>query len=247
MNTIKDNIRIIEEYGDVFWILPLRFISQIENQNYFDLQEVAENLFCQFFVGISDINDYHKKILSAKDIELNLDSNNISNILFYDGDDPSEPWVDRIRGYRYESSEFISESFSDRDIFFVAVYGYVRQALAIIDMSNNFKVIPFIRSFTPLNYCLFLTKTINQNAERLNKNEINFQIDFKSLISYLLYFEYSKRASQSSLNDLLIRAGEIQFEKTLLHDLEIYQEDENIPKIVETINRHLDILIGGAH
>jgi len=55
LNTIKDNIRIIEEYGDVFWILPLRFISQIENQNYFDLQEVAENLFCQFFVGISDI------------------------------------------------------------------------------------------------------------------------------------------------------------------------------------------------
>lgn len=247
LNSIKDNIRIIEDYGDILWILPLSFISQIENQNYMDFHEISENLFCQFFVGISDKNDYQKKILTAKDIELNSDSNNISNVLLYDGDNPSDSWVDRIRGYRNETSEYISESFSDGDVFFVAVYGYVRQALAIIDMSNNFEVTPFIRTFTPLNYFLFLTKTINQNVERLNKNEFNFQIDFKALVSYLLYFEYCKRASQSSLSDLLRKADEIQFEKTLLHDLEIFQGDENIPKIVETINSHLDNLIGGAN
>lgn len=239
-NTIKDNIRVIEEIKSDLVILPLRYTSVVLNQHYEKLDETAETLFCNLFTDIENIEEYKSKIVTIEDLIEHLDNRNSASILLFDGDNPSETWECRIQKYKEETDHFDMSTFSCGDIFFFAVFGNLRQALAVIDMASNFEVIPFIRSYIPFQYYLLLSSVLEQNS----KPELWFpQIKnsrWKSKVSYLLYREFRKRGINYSLEELKQKANDIEFENKLFEEVECQVDDQKIPTIIHVINKYLD-------
>lgn len=232
--TIKDNIRIIEELGDDLLILPLRYSSVVINQHYENLDEIAVKLFCNLFTEIQDVNEYKEKVVTLDDLVQHLDTHYSASILLYDGDNPTEAWEYRMQKYKEENDNFDMKTLSYGGIFFLAVFGNIRQALALIDMSNTFGVIPFIRSFIPLHYYVFLSSILEYDL-----NQVECSI-LKTKVSYFLYQEYRKRGIKYSLEELKQKAENIDFETKLFADLRYSGDEVEINRIIYVINQHLD-------
>jgi len=239
-DTIKDNIRILEEIGNNLIILPMRYSSVILNQHFDDLNEVAESLFCNLFTNLSNIEEYKRKVVTINDLVKHLDDDNSEFILLYDGDNPSEPWEYRLKKYEEENDHFDSKTLSSGDVFFLIVYGNFRQAIALIDMASTFGVIPFIRSFIPFHYYILLTTTLEYNL----KSELGFievkDSLWKTKVSYFLYREFRKREFNLSLDDLLQKAIDIDFKTKVFTELKYINGEQEIPAIVNVVNKLLD-------
>src|SRR5699024_1452239 len=115
------------------------------------------------------------------------------SILLFDGDNPSETWEYRMQKYKEETNHFDMSKLSSGDIFFLATFGSLRQALALIDMASSFEVIPFIRSFIPLHYYVLLSSMLEHNLKsELESTQVKNSL-WKTKVSYFLYREYRNR------------------------------------------------------
>lgn len=240
IETMKDNIKLIENYRNLLWVIPLRFVSELVYQHNDKLHGMTERLFCQLFDGIENLKEYRNKVVTVNDIEKYIDESKIANIILYDEDDVSNCWSDRIKGYRKENEEFVLSEYNDGTIFFLAVYGYFRQALAIIDISNNFEVIPFIRSRTPFNYFVFLSEMINCNLSEEQKNPRGAEIELKSVLSHLLYLEYRPISNFKKIRQKSI---DINFSEKLYTESQVYYEEKKNFDIIELIRKYLNELL----
>ncbi|MBF2515710.1 hypothetical protein IA940_03955 [Listeria marthii] len=241
--TMKDNLRLIEEFDNMLWVIPLRFVSELLYQHDEELHTITENLFCQLFTNINNINAYQETVKTVSDIENCIDNNKTSYIILYDGDLSSNTWKERIDGFRRENKKFISPEYSDGMIFQIAVYGYFRQALSIIDISNNFNVIPFIRSKTPFNYFLFLIQMIEFNLGKEHRNPRSNEIEIKSFLAHILYREYEKYSPIANLKAVYQKSFDTDFQDKLYTEVQTYYENKNFPMILEVINIHLKSLL----
>lgn len=239
-NTIKDNIRIIEEIKSDLIILPLRYSSVVLNQHYEKLDEIAETLFCSFFTEISNIEEYKSKVVTTEDLVEYLDKQNSALILLFEVDNPSETWEYRMQKYKEETNHFDMSTFSSGDIFFFAVYGNLRQALALIDMASTFEVIPFIRSFIPFHYYVLLSSILENNSKpELESTNVKYNC-WKTKVSYFLYREFRKREISYSLKELKQKAINIDFETKVFDDLVSLESEQEISTIISVVNKYLD-------
>jgi hypothetical protein len=238
--TIKDNIRIIKDFeGDLF-ILPLRYSSVILNQHYEDLDKISKKIFCNLFTDIVNIEEYKAKVVTTEDLVEYLDSHNSASILLFDGDNPTETWDYRIRKFREENDNFNMNSLSNGDVFFLAVFSNIRQALALIDMASTYEVIPFIRSLIPLHYYLLLSSILEDNLKpELRLTQVK-NSSFKTKVSYFLYREFGKREINCSVNELKQKANNIDFENKVFTDIEYSVEKQEISTIIYLVNKFLD-------
>lgn len=240
-NTIKDNIKLIEEFKSNLYVLPLRHLSGVLSQNYNQLDEVAERLFCNFFTDIDDMNQYKKKIKTMEDVVQHLDSQSSSMILLFDGDNPLDDWISRLNNYKETNDNYDLKKFSDSEVFLLAVFSYLRQALAIIDMEERFNMIPFLRSYIPLHYYVLLSTSLEQNTMEYSLSiESNFK---KSQIAYFVYQEYSKRNLSYSISEIKLKSQAVDFEAELYNKIGILGDSYEIDTIIEIIRDLLDDLI----
>lgn len=119
------------------------------------------------------------------------------------------------------------------------MYGYFRQAFAIIDIANNFEVIPFIRSKAPFNYFVFMSKIIDFNLSKEQKNPRSVEIEFKSTLAYLLYMEYRPMPDFEKIREKSI---DMNFSKKIYTESYTFYTENNILKLRELINRYLEEL-----
>ncbi|GGN57537.1 hypothetical protein [Oceanobacillus indicireducens] len=239
-NTIKDNIRIIEELNSDLIIFPLRYTSVILNQHYEQLDEIAEKLFCNLFNDIENITEYRTKVVTLEDLIKHLDYHNSSVILLFEGDDPSNTWEYRMERYKENNDNYDMNKHSIGSIFFFAVYGHLRQALALFDMESTFEVIPFIRSFIPLHYYILLSSIFEKNLKpELEHNSANNKY-WKSQVSYFLYQEFRKREIDHSLWELKQKAIDIDFETKLFNELGYSANEQEAKTIKYVVSKLLD-------
>lgn len=239
-NTIKDNIRIIEEIKGDLIILPLRYSSVILNQHYEKQDEIAEKLFCNIFTDIENIEEYKSKVVTTEDLVEHLDNLNSASILLFDGDNPSETWEYRMQKYKDETDHIDMSTLSNGDIFFLAVFGNLRQALAIVDMASTFEVIPFIRSFIPLHYYVLLSSMLEYNLKPDSEfTQVKYSY-WKTKVSYFLYREFRKREINVSLEELKQKAINIDFENKVFADLDGLVSEQEISTIISVVNKYLD-------
>lgn len=239
-STIKDNIRIIKEVKSDLIILPLRYSSVVLNQHYGKLNEIAETLFCNFFTDIENIEEYKSKVVTTEALVEHLDKHNSASILLFEGDNPSETWEYRIQKYKEATDHFDLSTFSSGDIFLFAIFGNLRQALALIDMASTFEVIPFIRSFIPFHYYVLLSSILEYNL----KPELEFtdveNSCWKTKVSYFLYREFRKRGINYSVEELKQKAVNIGFETKMFDDLDSSVSEQEISTILSVVNKYLD-------
>jgi hypothetical protein len=238
-NTIKDNIRIIEEMKGNLIILPLRYLSVVLNYHYEELDEITKTIFCSLFKDIENLEEYKKKVVTIENLVEHLDKCKSEPILLFDGDNPLETWESRIKKYKEENDHFDMNTLTSGDIFFLAVFGNLRQALALIDMANTFGVIPFIRSFIPLHYYILLASILEHNL----KPELRFtQVEYsswKTKVSYFLYREFRKREFNYSLAELIQKANNIDFETKVFSNLDYSANRQELSTIVNVVNKCL--------
>src|SRR5690625_425976 len=239
-NTIKDNIRIIEEINSYLIILPLRYSSVVLNQHGEQLDEIAEKLFLNLFNDIDNIKEYMTKVVTTEDFIKHFDDHNSAVILLFEGDDPSKSWKYRMRKYAKDNDNIDMNKHSTGVIFFFAVYGNLRQALALIDMESTFGVVPFIRSFIPFHYYILLSATLEHNL----KSELGYTHEnkkyWKTQVSYLLYQEFRKGEIDYSLGELKQKAIDIDFETKLFAELEQPANEQEVKKIIKILSKLLD-------
>src|SRR5699024_6271121 len=244
MNTVKDNIKNIEDRESELIILPLRYLSVIINQYNEKLNELTETLFLSLFNNIKNFEEYQSKVKTTEEIINHIDKKNSASIILDEGDDLEESWKVRIEKYKKENDYLDTSKLSSGDIFYLVVYGHLRQSLGLIDMANNFHVLPFIRSFIPFYYYTLLSSMINNN---LNFEEELSQVNhslFKTKITHFLYQEYRKRDIDFSLKELKQRAINIKFEYNLLSDINNLQDSDNKTSVViKLINKYLDQIV----
>lgn len=241
-DTIKDNIRIIEEMGNHLFILPLRYSSVIVNQHGKELNEIAESLFYNLFTDIPNIEEYRSKVVTTDDLVQHFDKHNSAFILLFEGDNPSESWENRIVKFKEENDYFDKKTLSTGDLFFLAVYGNLRQALALFYIADTFGVIPFIRSFIPLHYYILLVSTLESNLKsKSNITEVKDSL-WKTKVSYFLYREFRKREFNYSSGELIRKATDIDFETKVFADLEYLSGEQEILPIINVVNKLLDEL-----
>lgn len=161
--TISDNIKLMENYNGFIWVMPLKFISEINDQFNKNLEDIAERLFCQLFNGVSNLREYHSIIKTASDIEQYIDQAKVSSIILYDDDIFSKSWDERLTKYKSENVGNMPSDCDDGTAFFYSVYGHLRQALGIVDVASRFEVIPVLRSKRTFTYFLFIWDVIELN------------------------------------------------------------------------------------
>lgn len=239
-NTIKDNIRIIEELKGDLIILPLRYLSGVLNQHQEKHDEMAEKLFCNFFTNITSIKEYKTKIVTAGDLVEHLNRDNSAFILLFDKDNPSEKWADRIQKFKEKNNHFDSKTLSNGEIFLIAVFSHLRQALALLDIEETFGVIPFIRSFIPLHYYSLLSSAVENNLKRESALNYVESKQWKTQISFFLYREFRKKEISYTLQELKQKAIEIDFENRIFADIECSVDEKEISTIIHVVNKLLD-------
>lgn len=234
--TIKDNIKLIEESNNHLHVLPLRHLTIVLNQNYKQLDKMAEKLFCNFFLDVENLKEYRKKIITLEDIVQYLEPQNASMILLFDGDNPLEDWESRFNKYLVDNDNFDVTKFSESEIFFMTIYSYLRQALAMISMEETFSVIPALRSFIPLHYYVLISSTFESI---LTEDKFFIKSNYKKTqLAYFVYLEYSRRDLNYSLSEL--KKYSANFEKKLINKLDLNNNSLEISKIIEEAGYLLD-------
>ena len=169
-----------------------------------------------------------------------FDKHNSAFILLFEGDNPSESWENRIEKFKEENDYLDKKMLSNGDLFFMAVYGNLRQALALFDMADTFGVIPFIRSFIPLHYYILLVSTLESNLKsKSDITEVKNSL-WKTKVSYFLYREFRKREFNYSLDELIQKARDIDFENEIFNDLDYPNDNQEISETIDIVNKFLD-------
>lgn len=174
--TIKDNINIIKNTDKRIIILPL---SMINNLDYSEINKIRENLFINFFNGISSINDFFIKCKSINDI-IKHGKNDISDlILFTENDNPNIPFIKRFEMAFNTSKNIIGKNISEPHFFFASIYGMISQSLDAILSCRIYNCYPYIRSKLIIYYILLFSENFDFN--NLDK------FKFITFISYLIH------------------------------------------------------------
>jgi len=235
--TIKQNIKLIEESKGMLYILPLRYLSKIFNQDDDELNILADHLTLQFFSDIKDKKNYNEKILTIDDVIEHLEPNNSSTILLFDGDHPSDDWKTRFNAFLDNYNKFDPSIYSEGEIFYMLLYSYIRQALAIVLMANTFNVIPLITPYIAFHYYWLLTITLDSDgSEEVELNKCNYR---KSHLAYFVYMEYKRKNFDNSLGSLREQTESINFEKRLFEKIEVDNNFRELSEIITEVNNLL--------
>ncbi|MBO0482902.1 hypothetical protein [Candidatus Enterococcus courvalinii] len=237
IETIQDEIVLLEEKREFFFVLPLRYYKSNIDPD-FDPIKVTKKVVQNFFS--KTITD--EVLTKHQNIEKIINHEAISKIVLFDGDNPNESIINRINNYIERNGDILPKNFSNIQTLYFALIGDFQQAFNVLEASLYFNVIPLFRSFTPYNNYYILAQTLEHNNDSLvEKRRIQKNVN-KSFLGYLLYHEYCKRDVDISLSDLKQKAQNINLKRRMrslepneggLVSLEIY--DDEINRIIDEL------------
>ena len=210
---ISNEIKLLESSNENFFIIPLRYYLNLYSL-VDSLDEVAKNSVISFFNEPVDL----LRLSTIEDVEKIVDTKNIRNIFLFDGDDFSTSITERIEKYIEKNKRLIPAGLNHAQILYFALFGYLRQALDVIETSIQFNAIPFFRSIVPFSYFSQFLRMILQNPDEQNESSQIMRLLNKSTIEYLVYFEFSKRNDGNhTLFELKEKSKQIEFSDRLQH------------------------------
>ncbi|QDR65969.1 hypothetical protein FPV13_13775 (plasmid) [Mammaliicoccus sciuri] len=165
--TVKNNIIIIENLKQNLLVFPLRHLSEVLNLSSEELDRLSETIFLSLFKDIESMEQYNQKMKKSNDIARYLNKNQ-PTIPLFKGDNVKDKWEVRLQNSKIEYFDYANVTeMTDGEVFFLIVFGNIRQALSVIDMSSSFQVIPFIRSFIPFSYFILISQILEDNFKNV--------------------------------------------------------------------------------
>lgn len=239
MGTIEDEIKLLESSNDSFFIIPLRFYLNIYSLTE-NLSAAGKNIIDNIFIESITYDD----LKNIKDVEAIINPESINNLIFFDGDDPSLTLTERIEIYMKKNYEMIPKGANHSQALYTLLLGSFTQALEIIEMSAQYSVIPFFRSFVPFNYFANVLLLLIENSKDEKEKEQMKMLLRKTTVEYLIYFEFSKIEDGShTIDDLISRSEKINFQDKVEEIEKRVEGVRNISNIADEINRLIDELL----
>lgn len=179
--TIKDNVKIIENYSDYFCILPVTMLTDINSDL---LKKAAEQAFFSMFKD-NTINRerYIMEFKTIDDIVNALKDGISSTLIFTENDNINENLSERFK--RKELLPFPEEC-TEPMIFFFLINGFLIQAFSILLKCAEYNMIPYLRYELTFRYTFLLSGNFKENIEVQ-------LILFKAICAHLLYRIFDKR------------------------------------------------------
>jgi len=180
--TIQDNLKILENYSDSIYILPVTLLTDINSDL---VKKAAEQAFYSMFKDSSlDLKIFSKGFKSIEDVNGALKDGIGSTITFSENDNVNEDLCIRFRRFIEQGHPF-NENLSEAMIFFFIVMGFFSQAYNILFRCFEYKMIPYLRFEVTFKY------TITLGMNLVDNEEIQLTI-FKSACAHLLYRYFDK-------------------------------------------------------
>lgn len=184
---INDNIKILELEQSPILLLPIRSNNRTEESK--EINSFAEQLFLNLFTDIKSIEEYKHKCRTVTDIKMQLRAESINSILLFYGDSFEEPFevrMEKFMNYNLEVPFFktFSNTKDYMSLFMYSMIGYLIQAIDIFLLSEEYKVVPYIRAKIPFYYYSLLCEQLERADKVLFKHAI---------YCHLIYLKFEKR------------------------------------------------------
>lgn len=184
LDTIKDNIKILDALSDKIFILPVRMLSEVEAET---IHESAQKMFFSMFKSPPrSMKEYQEKYVTIEDICTGLRDDVKPNITF-NGESCSEELTTRFTEYKESAVLPVPLDKTDAMVFWFTLYGYLSQAIDVMLVCLAYRLVPYLRFNETFKYLNVLHSTLSENSE--------FDILlFKCTVSYILRksFDYEK-------------------------------------------------------
>lgn len=179
--SIKDNIKILENYSDTIYILPVTLMADTDTDL---LKKAAEQAFFSMFKDNSiTLKRYCNEFINIEDVNKVL-RDGVSETLIFSDDDNGEDLCSRFRNYIAQVHPF-SDEINEAMIFFYIVNGFFLQAFEILLRCAEYQMIPYLRYEVTFRYTILLGTNFANSMEMQ-------MILFKSICTHLLYRVFDK-------------------------------------------------------
>ncbi len=179
--SIKDNIKIIENYSDIIYILPVTLMSDITSDL---LKKAAEQAFFNMFKNTPiTLKEYYSEFTSIEDIK-NALREGVGETLIFSDDSNVDDLCGRFRSHLKQGHPF-GDDINEAMIFFYTINGFFIQAFDILLKCAEYHMIPYLRYEVTFRYTILLGSNFANNAEMQ-------VILFKSICTHLLYKVFDK-------------------------------------------------------
>ncbi|MHB8278575.1 MAG: hypothetical protein ACYDIA_13095 [Candidatus Humimicrobiaceae bacterium] len=180
--SIKDNIKIIENYSDIIYILPVTLLSDLSSDLIKNATEQA--FFSMFKDNTITLKQYYNEFKTIDDVE-NALKDGVSETLVFSEDDEGAGLSSRFKSHIAQTLPFSNET-NEAMLFFYIVNGLFAQAFSILLMCAKYRMIPYLRYEVTYRYTILLGGNFTDNVEMQ-------MILFKSICAHLLYRVFDKR------------------------------------------------------
>ncbi len=204
----QNNISILKSCNEFILIIPLRILKpeNIRKQ----ISEMSDKAFLDMFIGLSSIEEYHKKCKDLDKIVQSFNTEIEKSVLFYPDDCIQLSLKDRIRNCIEETKNKIGANCSDSMLFQLSVMGTILRAIDIIDTWQTYKILPFIVDRMVLNYFLTFVSSVKNNFD----DDILYICSFNSVYRWLQWSSLFKDIQPCVFRKIIL---ETDFERNVLN------------------------------
>ncbi|SYW19978.1 hypothetical protein [Oenococcus oeni] len=239
VRSINISIKAIEQFRGQLLVIPLRSLFELTMDNYDTFYSTAEILFLKEFPQINTSAEFDK-VKSLHDIESCGDNSLLKMCPLFDGDNLHSSLAQRIVLFKQNSDSSFYAGLSDTQLYRQTVCSFLAQALAILEMVNQFHVIPYFVNAVALEYVqIFISLVDAQEGTPLIQIPNIRLIIGKSFTAFIFLQEYEKTSLVLSVDQMLAS----EKNKSLINEmLKVKDFDDlfDVPKILKKIQPILE-------
>lgn len=234
--SIKDNIKIIENYSDIIYIFPVTLMS--DNISELSKKAAEQAFFSMFKDNSITLEKYANEFKSIEDIKKAL-KDNVSETLVFSEDDSGEELCSRFRNHIAQILPFNNE-INEAMLFLYTVNGFFLQAFEILLRCTEYHMIPYLRYEVTFRYIILLGANFANNADMQ-------LILFKSICTHLLYRVFDKnRIRNTDFKCFVNKVVKDNFDRNLFETLYksgVKLSNPSFQKIMDVMNDELNKIL----
>lgn len=210
----KENIEIIEKYGEFLFILPLSTLMN-NSDDISIASQGANNTFCGLFKKrINDIEDYFNEFENIEDVINNL-TDTAKEIIIFSDKDTKNNLLNNFINFKNSKDNPLAKDIDDKELFYRILHGFITRAMEIIFLSMKYKCVPYLRYKLIFQYFILLLDSCKQNNGLIDDN-----LEYKVIATYIMHYVFDKsKISNISMNDFYKKVQNNKLYEKILNDI----------------------------
>ncbi len=237
LETIDNNILILEKYKDYIFILPIRFLTEDLNT----IHSISKKLFVSLFKSDFNFEDFLKHYKTIDQIGKDIKDELNDNIKFILSKDEGIDFISSFNRFRERSDLSIGVQYNDNELFYNLIFGYICQAMGIFSMCLEFKLIPFlVNEITHGFFVLFYPTLLSKD------NNIKLIVSRCSLLVIISNIMMRYDLNEINVEKFKLKLKESNTESKILEtikELDFQDKDSSSKEILYIVAKHIDNLM----